>query len=74
MIGIVSLLWPRSVQGFIGWTVTGKRGWEYTEVKLFKPWTPLPGLLPIGWETLTQTGRTPEFELHYPEVYQPKYL
>src|SRR5512134_779483 len=47
---------------------------EFTEVKLFKPWTPLLGLLRVGWENLTKTGKTPEFELHYQEPYQPKYL
>jgi len=47
---------------------------EFTEVKLFKPWTPLLGLLRVGWENLTKTGKTPEFELHYQEAYQPKYL
>jgi NAD(P)-dependent dehydrogenase (short-subunit alcohol dehydrogenase family) len=47
---------------------------EFTEVKLFKPWTPLLGLMRVGWENLTKTGKTPEFELRYQEVYQPKYL
>jgi hypothetical protein len=47
---------------------------EFTEVKLFKPWTPFLGLLRVGWENLTKTGKTPEFELHYQEPYQPKYL
>ena len=47
---------------------------EFTEVKLFKPWTPLLGLIRAGWENLTKTGKTPEFELRYQEVYQPKYL
>lgn len=45
---------------------------EFTEVKLFKPWTPLLGLLRVGWENLTKTGKTPEFELHYQEAYQYK--
>jgi len=47
---------------------------EFREVQLFKPWTPLLGLIRVGWENLTKTGKTPEFELHYQEVYQPKYL
>ena len=47
---------------------------EFTEVKLFKPWTPLLGLIRAGWENLTKTGKTPEFELHYQEVYKSKYL
>src|SRR5512134_1795836 len=54
-------------------TLGSNRG-EFTEVKLFKPWTPLLGLLRVGWENLTKTGKTPEFELHYQEPYQPKYL
>jgi len=47
---------------------------EFTEVKLFKPWTPMLGLIRVGWENLTKTGKTPKFELHYQEAYQPKYL
>jgi NAD(P)-dependent dehydrogenase (short-subunit alcohol dehydrogenase family) len=47
---------------------------EFTEVRLFKPWTPLLGLLRVGWENLTHTGKAPGFELHYQEAYQPKFL
>jgi NAD(P)-dependent dehydrogenase (short-subunit alcohol dehydrogenase family) len=54
-------------------TLASNRG-EFTEVKLFKPWTPLLGLLRVGWENLTKTGNTPDFELRYQEAYQPKYL
>jgi hypothetical protein len=42
------------------------------EVRLFKPWTPLFGLIRVGWENLTKTGRTPAFELHEQEVYRFK--
>lgn len=54
-------------------TLAGNRR-EFSEVKLFKPWTPLLGLVRVGWENMTQTGKTPEFELQYQEMYQPKYL
>jgi NAD(P)-dependent dehydrogenase (short-subunit alcohol dehydrogenase family) len=54
-------------------TLAGNRR-AFTEVKLFKPWTPLLGLLRVGWENLTRTGKTPEFQLHYQEAYKPKYL
>jgi NAD(P)-dependent dehydrogenase (short-subunit alcohol dehydrogenase family) len=54
-------------------TLASNRG-EFTEVKLLKPWTPLFGLLCVGWENLTKAGKTPEFEPHYQEAYQPKYL
>jgi glucose 1-dehydrogenase len=47
---------------------------DFSEVQLFKPWTPLLGLLRVGWENITKTGKTPEFELHYQEAYQSKYL
>jgi glucose 1-dehydrogenase len=47
---------------------------EFAEVKLFKPWTPMFGLIRVGWENLTKTGKTPEFELHYQEAYQPKFF
>jgi glucose 1-dehydrogenase len=45
---------------------------EFTEVKLFKPWTPLLGLIRVGWENITKTGKTPEFKLNYQEAYQFK--
>ena len=45
---------------------------KFAEVKLFKPWTPLLGLIQVGWENLSKTGKTPEFELHYQEAYQYK--
>jgi short-subunit dehydrogenase len=45
---------------------------EFTEVQLFKPWTPLLGLIRVGWENLTKTGKTPEFKLRYQEAYQFK--
>lgn len=47
---------------------------EFSEVKLFKPWTPLLGLIRVGWENITKTGKTPEFEMHFQEAYQSKYL
>jgi NAD(P)-dependent dehydrogenase (short-subunit alcohol dehydrogenase family) len=47
---------------------------EFSEVKLFKPWTPLLGLIRVGWENITKTGKTPEYELHYQEAYRSKYL
>ena len=47
---------------------------EFSEVKLFKPWTPLLGLIRVGWENITKTGKTPKFELHYQEAYRSKYL
>ena len=47
---------------------------EFAEVQLFKPWTPLLGLLRVGWENLTKTGKTPEFELHYQPAYRPKFI
>lgn len=45
---------------------------EFTETKLFKPWTPLIGLMRVGWENITRTGKTPGFELNYQEAYQFK--
>jgi NAD(P)-dependent dehydrogenase (short-subunit alcohol dehydrogenase family) len=54
-------------------TIAGNRR-EFTEVKLFKPWTPVLGLIRVGWENLTRTGKAPEFEMRYQEVYQPKHL
>lgn len=45
----------------------------FVEVRLFKPWTPLLGMLRIVWENITRTGRTPEFELHVEPEYRPKF-
>ena len=44
----------------------------FVEVRLFKPWTPLLGLLRVGWENLTHTGRRPEFELKIQPPYDPE--
>lgn len=35
---------------------------EFVEIRLFKPWTPLLGLLRVAWENLTKTGKTPKFK------------
>lgn len=51
--------------------VANQRG-EFVEVKLFKPWTPLFGLIRVGWENLTKTGKTPEFKLKVQEAYRFK--
>jgi NAD(P)-dependent dehydrogenase (short-subunit alcohol dehydrogenase family) len=45
----------------------------FAEVRLFKPWTPLFGMLRIGWENITRTGRTPEFELKIEPEYRPEF-
>jgi glucose 1-dehydrogenase len=44
---------------------------DFTEYRMFKPWTPLLGLLRVGWENLTKTGKTPGFELKFIEAYKP---
>lgn len=43
---------------------------EFREVRLFKPWTPLLGLLRVNWENLTGTGKATEFDLHYKPAYR----
>lgn len=45
---------------------------DFVEVRLFKPWTPLLGLLRIAWENLTKTARQPQFELHFKPGYKPE--
>jgi len=42
---------------------------EFEEIRLFKPWTPMLGLLRVTWENITKTGKTPEYELHYEPAY-----
>jgi NAD(P)-dependent dehydrogenase (short-subunit alcohol dehydrogenase family) len=45
---------------------------EFAEVRLFKPWTPLLGLLRVAWENLTHTGRAPKYKLKLKPAYKPK--
>ena len=63
---------PKSAADALVKAVTGQRG-EFAEVRMFKPWTPLMGLIRVGWENLTLTGKTPVFELRYQEAYRSKY-
>ena len=44
----------------------------FVEYWMMKPWTPFFGLIRVGWENLTKTGRAPEFELHYEKGYIPE--
>jgi NAD(P)-dependent dehydrogenase (short-subunit alcohol dehydrogenase family) len=46
---------------------------EFMEFQMFKPWTPMLGLLKVGWENLTKTGQEPEFTLHYEDAYNPDF-
>jgi short-subunit dehydrogenase len=43
---------------------------EFAEVRMFKPWTPMLGLWRVGWENLTKTGKTPEFQLNVKEPFK----
>ena len=43
-------------------TIRGQRK-DFVEFQMFKPWTPLLGLLRVKWEDLTKTGTRPEFRL-----------
>lgn len=45
---------------------------EFAEVHVMKPWTPMLGLLRVGWENITKTGKTPEYQLRFEESYKPK--
>jgi glucose 1-dehydrogenase len=44
----------------------------FVEYRLFKPWTPLLGLVRIAWENMTRTGRTPAFKLKFIPAYRPR--
>ncbi len=48
--------------------IAGQRR-EFAEVRLFRPWTPVLGLLRVAWENLTGTGRRPGFELKCEPAY-----
>jgi NAD(P)-dependent dehydrogenase (short-subunit alcohol dehydrogenase family) len=43
---------------------------EFVEFQMFKPWTPMLGLLRVAWENLTKTGQTPEFTLTNEPAYR----
>ncbi len=45
---------------------------EFVEYRGFKPWTPLVGLLRIGWENLTATGDRPGYKLKVLAPYRPR--
>ncbi len=45
---------------------------EFVEYRGFKPWTPLLGLLRIGWENLTATGERPDYRLKVLAPYRPR--
>ena len=42
---------------------------EFVEMQLFKPWTPLLGLLRVKWEDLTKTGKP----IEYTQTNEPAY-
>ncbi len=43
---------------------------DFREYRLFKPWTPLLGLIRMVWENLSGGGQEPELELQIREVYR----
>lgn len=43
---------------------------DFVEYQMFKPWTPLLGLLRVWWEDLTKTGKTPAYTLTYEAGYE----
>ena len=47
---------------------------EFEEVRLLKPWTPMLGLLRVGWENLTGRKEEPKFELDLQPAYRSKFL
>jgi NAD(P)-dependent dehydrogenase (short-subunit alcohol dehydrogenase family) len=53
--------------------VLESNGKEFMECRLFRPWTPLLGVLRITWENLTKTGNTPKFKVKFERAYKPKF-
>lgn len=45
---------------------------EFVEFRMMKPWTPFVGLIRVGWENLTKTGKAPEIRPHYEQGYIPE--
>lgn len=46
---------------------------DFAEYRLFRPWTPILGLLRVTWENLTNTGQTPGYRLHLQKPYKPRF-
>jgi NAD(P)-dependent dehydrogenase (short-subunit alcohol dehydrogenase family) len=44
----------------------------FIEYRMFKPWTPMLGLLRILWENLTRTGKPPPYKLKVVAPYRPR--
>ncbi|MDW8278278.1 MAG: SDR family oxidoreductase [Anaerolineales bacterium] len=42
----------------------------FVEYQMFKPWTPLLGLIRLGWENLTKTARTPTLVMQDEPAYR----
>ncbi len=45
---------------------------EFAEIRLFKPWTPMLGMLRVAWENITKTGKIPKYKLKYEPAYRFK--
>lgn len=44
----------------------------FAEYRLFKPWTPVLGLVRVAWENITRTGSRPRFRLKLKPPYRAK--
>lgn len=53
-------------------SVLGSNRKPFAEYRLFKPWTPMLGMLRIGWENITHSGKVPTFELRFKPAYRTK--
>ncbi len=53
--------------------VLAKNKREFVEIHVMKPWTPLLGLIRVGWENLTKTGTRPEYFARYVDAYRPDF-
>ena len=45
----------------------------FLEYKMIHPWTVPLSLLKVTWQNLTRTGKTPNYQLHYEDAYQPEF-
>lgn len=44
----------------------------FIEYRGFRPWTPLIGMIRVGWQNLTGTGSRPRFKLKVMRAYRPR--
>lgn len=67
------LSWPAEVSAKELVRVVATQRSEFAEHRMFKPWTPLLGLLRTRWEDFTKTSQPLEYAPEFEEAYKPEF-